>query len=216
MTSIMDFIHAGDLIFDVGANNGNKTNLFLEKNTRVICIEPQPNCILELHRKYYLNDSVVIINKGLADKNGTLELSVCTDCHVISTFSDEWKTGRFAGYNWPEKIYVDVVTLDHIISFHGIPKYCKIDVEGFEYQVLKGLSVGIPYISFEFTIEFLSNAKKCIKYLYNIGYRYFNYTKAEDPEFVFEEWVSEGNLFDLIIKDSDTDTWGDIYAALEA
>ena len=214
LNSIMDIISANNLVFDIGANNGNKTDLFLKNNAKVICVEPQPKCVKNLREKYFKNNSVIIINKGLADKSGILELSICTDCHVISTFSNEWKTGRFINYKWPETIQIEMITLDSLIQLYGIPKYCKIDVEGFEYQVIKGLSIGIPYLSFEFTIEFISNAEKCIKYLYNIGYKYFNYTKAENPEFIFKEWIPKDKLFDIIIKDSDVNTWGDIYAKI--
>src|SRR6476619_1397540 len=90
-----DFIEAGDLIFDVGANAGNKADLFLSSGARAVCIEPQPACIEALSRRFGSNPKVTIVNKGLADKQGVLNLSVCSQATTISTFNDQWKTGRF-------------------------------------------------------------------------------------------------------------------------
>ena len=45
-----------DLCFDVGANIGSKTKIFLELGARVVCIEPQPNCV-DVLKETYQNDS---------------------------------------------------------------------------------------------------------------------------------------------------------------
>ena len=44
-----------------------------------------------------------------------------------------------------------VTTLDRLIAQHGVPSFIKIDVEGFEDQVLAGLTHPVPALSFEFT-----------------------------------------------------------------
>ncbi|MEZ4639278.1 MAG: FkbM family methyltransferase [Caldilineaceae bacterium] len=45
----------------------------------------------------------------------------------------------FAHVTWDEAIDVPVITLDSLIAQHGVPVFCKIDVEGFEHAVLQGL-----------------------------------------------------------------------------
>ena len=45
---------------------------------------------------------------------------------------------------------VPVVTLDAAIEHYGVPAYCKIDVEGWEFEVLRGLSQAVDLISLEF------------------------------------------------------------------
>src|SRR5262245_25238233 len=207
-----DFIEAGDLIFDVGANAGNKAELFLRDGARVVCIEPQPACVDALLGKFGSNPKVTIINKGLADKPGVLNFSICTEATTISTFNDQWKTGRFANYKWDKVIPVEVTTLDDMIKAHGRPRYCKIDVEGFEVSVVKGLTQPVPFLSFEFTREFIDNARTCVSHLQGIGYKKFSFTLGENPNMASENWLDADGLFQRIRSIKDSDLWGDIYA----
>lgn len=209
---INDWVTEGDLVFDVGAYLGSKTDKYLMKGARVACFEPQPECVRVLREKYQNNQKVTIVDKGLADKPGQRQLLVCSSAPTISTFSEQWLTGRFADYSWDRAIPVEVTTLDEMIEVYGYPKFCKIDVEGFEFEVLKGLSQLIPYLSFEFTIEFLENAKKCVAYLQDLGYKHFNLGLEERPELVLSKWVSLETLFHHIEHLDDKLLWGDIYA----
>ncbi|MDY7002605.1 MAG: FkbM family methyltransferase [Cyanobacteriota bacterium] len=214
---IGQFVNRGDLVFDVGANQGLKTDLYLSIGAKVICFEPQPNCVELLTKKYQNNQDVSIVNKGLAAKSGQLELSICDRADVLSTFSEQWKTGRFANQKWEKKVTVEVTTLDEMIKTWGLPQFCKIDVEGFEYQVFQGLSQPIPYLSFEFTIEFIDNAKKSIQHLVSLGYNLFNITQEDQTKLAISEWVSETKLFDFIESKSthQKSLWGNIYAKYE-
>ena len=47
---------------------------------------------------------------------------------------------------------VPVTTLDALIERHGVPSFVKVDAEGFEEEVLQGLSRSIKALSFEFTV----------------------------------------------------------------
>ncbi|NEO52694.1 MAG: FkbM family methyltransferase [Okeania sp. SIO3B5] len=214
---IGQFVNRGDLVFDVGANQGLKTDLYLSIGAKVICFEPQPHCVEILNQKYQNHQNVAIVNKGLAAKSGQLELSICDRANVLSTFSEQWKTGRFANQKWEKKVTVEVTTLDEMIQTWGLPQFCKIDVEGFEHQVLQGLSQPIPYLSFEFTIEFIDNAKKSIQYLVSLGYNLFNFTQEDQSKLTMSEWVSETQLFDSIESKSthQKSLWGNIYAKYE-
>ncbi|MCW6052236.1 FkbM family methyltransferase [Lyngbya sp. CCAP 1446/10] len=213
---IRNFVQPGELVFDVGANIGQKADVYAAAGAKVICFEPQPNCVNILTEKYQNNQNIAIVNKGLAEQAGTMELSVCNDANYISTFSKKWQTGRFANYQWNETVSVEVTTLDEMIEVWGRPHFCKIDVEGFEYQVLKGLSTPIPYISFEFAIEFIDDTKKCINHLKTLGYKLFNFANGEQTNLVFPEWVSEERLVKYLESSNDSLLWGDIYAKFEA
>ncbi len=212
---IRNFVEAGDTVFDVGANIGQKADLYLAAGAKVICFEPQPDCLTILTEKYQQNPNAFIVNKGLGEQPGTMQLSVCSDANYISTFSQKWKTGRFANYDWNQTVTVEITTLDEMIKLWGCPKFCKIDVEGFEYQVLKGLSVPIPYISFEFAIEFIEDTKNCINHLKSLGYKVFNIAKGEDSNFLFPEWVADSDLLNYLESANDALLWGDIYAKFE-
>lgn len=209
------FVMMGDLCFDVGANIGNKTKMFLELGARVVCIEPQPNCVDVLKRRYQKESNVVVVSKGLATQPGRRMLSICESADTISTFSEKWKTGRFRPYAWEPTVDVPVTTLDILIQEFGLPKFCKIDVEGFEYEVLKGLSVPIPFLAFEFTREFLDDARMCIEYLGSLGCADFNYALGETPVLIFSNWVNGNTLFKSIEQNTDDLLWGDIYVRFQ-
>lgn len=205
------FIKPHSLVFDVGAHMGAKTDIYLLHQARVVCIEPQPSCIKILQKKYKNNPQVTIIPQGLSDTTGNMTLYICSDATTISTFSEEWQHGRFENCVWDKTVTVPVTTLDELIKTLGIPYYCKIDVEGFEQCVLKGLSQPIPFISFEFTKELFKNSKLCIQHLVNLGYSLFNYALGETPQLVHKKWISAKQLVQEIEKNPDQLLWGDIY-----
>lgn len=210
-------IKQGDLVFDVGAFIGNKTEIFLNYGAKVVCFEPQEICINFLASKFACNKNVTIVQKGLSYEHGYIDFFECTTAKTISTFSKEWTTdGRFVeqGYSWKKPIKIEVTTLDEMIKIYGIPKFCKIDVEGFEYEVLKGLSTIIPALSFEFTYENKLNTQKILDHLTSLGYTKFNFALAENPYFEFDEWLTGKILLERIYKENkiSTDLWGDIYA----
>lgn len=208
------FIEAGDLCFDVGANLGNRTETMLALGARVVCIEPQPPCIKKIRKFFGKNERVVIVEAALGEKEGHGELAICEEEPTISTMSDRWKNeGRFAGNNqWRKTLSVEVTTLDRLIARYGMPRFCKIDVEGFEVSVLKGLSRPIPVISFEFTREFFADAKACIDRLLSIGPAVFNASFDETMILVGEEWMNPEALYKRIEAENDPFLWGDIYA----
>lgn len=209
---LKNIIHPGDLVFDVGANVGQKLDLYLSLQAKVIAVEPQPDCFKILQARYLKNSSVVLIDKALGDEMGKTEMYICDDANVLSTLSKQWQKGRFSRYNFNRKIFVQVTTLDKLIEKWGIPKFCKIDVEGFEYQVLNGLSHSIPYLSFEFANEFIENTQRCIELLVKLGYNSFNLAKGEAFTFTLNDWVSSQELVSLMKSVEDPMLWGDVYA----
>ena len=205
------FIKPRSLVFDVGAHTGSKTDIYLLHQARVVCIEPQPSCVKILQQKYQNNPLVSVVPKGLSDIAGNMTLHICSKSPLISTFSKEWQHGRFEHEVWDKKVTVSITTLDELINTFGVPYYCKIDVEGFEGHVLKGLSQPIPFISFEFTKEFFKNSKVCIQHLMALGYSSFNYALGETPHFVHTKWISHHQLIQEIEDNPDPLLWGDIY-----
>lgn len=206
------FLNPGDLCFDVGANVGNRTDVFLALGARVVCVEPQPKCIDILSEKYRKNLRVNVVSKGVAAQQGIMSLSLCESANTIATFSEKWKTGRFRDYRWQSLVDVPVTTLDALIQAFGVPAFCKIDVEGYEYQVLQGLSSPISALSFEFTKEFIDDAKLCMDYLTSLGDAEFNYTLGETPALVLSRWADANTLLSDLSRIADDLLWGDIYA----
>ena len=213
--NIQQLLSICNLIFDIGANIGLKTRTFLESGARVVCFEPQPECISALQRDFGGDKKVTIVSKGIANKDGKMDMAICSEANTISTFSAKWQTGRFSEYRWDKTVEVDVITLNQAIQEFGKPDYIKIDVEGFEYEVLLGLSHKVSLLSFEFVAEDMGNAKKCVTRLQELGYQSFNVVFGESQEFLFSRWLLGDDLINRLLARTEPLMWGDIYAAEE-
>ena len=208
------FIKKGDLVFDVGANIGQSLENFLPLGARVVAVEPQPNCISVLKKKFGNNKNVTIIQRGVSDREEILTLSICEDASM-SSFAAKWKEGRFSKCKWKREIEIPVTTLDCLIKRFGVPKFCKIDVEGFELRVLKGLSSKVPFVSFEFTKEVLDDARLCTEHLCSLGKAKFNFSLYAKHTLYSLKWLDLKDLFKKLEAIPDEDLCGDIYVAIE-
>ena len=146
--NIFKLINEKDIIFDIGAHSGEKSKNLIKICSKLILVEPQPECVKILKKKFSKISKVVILPCGISSKKGTLKLKINTSNPLISTFSDHWDKGRFSDSKWEKEINVNTTTLDQLINDYGHPKYIKIDVEGFELEVLKGLTKKTGIISF--------------------------------------------------------------------
>jgi FkbM family methyltransferase len=211
LTFYRHLLEPGDLCFDVGANAGNRTQLFRELGARVIAVEPQGSCVEELNRRFGDDAEVAIVPSALGSSPGTAEIAVCDEDTTISTMSARWRNeGRFSDHSWTRHETVPVTTLDLLIEEHGSPSFCKIDVEGFEKQVLEGLSAPVHCISFEFTKEFLDDARACVALLESLGPVATNASFGESMQLA-GDWVGSERLFALIEEQPPSRDWGDVY-----
>ena len=212
-----DFIKTGSLCFDVGANIGNRTEVFLALKARVVAIEPQRDCARLLKLRFGNRISLEEMALGETEGQGLLYVSETSE---ISSLSSDWidsvSKSRFKGKTWEKGRQVRLGTLDKIIKKYGVPDFCKIDVEGYEVEVLKGLSYPIPVISFEYTIpEKLDNISECLVQLRKIGRFECNYTIGENTKLELVAWISEGELMDHINKLATNMVFGDVYVKFD-
>ena len=212
-----NFISSGDLCFDIGANMGNRTEAFLKLGAQVVAVEPQEQCLCTLRKKFQHNSKLTIIDKALDETEGEAEFFI-SSAHTLSSMSSEWvrhvdENNLFQGSTWSDRITVRTTTLNKLVKTHGVPVFCKIDVEGFEYDVLAGLSQPLDVISFEFTQGFIESTKKCINHLAELGPAVFNYSEGESMTLSLGKWV-DANEITEIMKDVDKSVPpGDIYVS---
>jgi len=204
------------IAFDIGANIGQTVDALLPNYDKIICFEPNPSLVTIIKDKFFNNDKVTIEELGLSDKIETKKFNI-SNSHVVSTFSEDWiNNSIFTNvYNWDTSIDVKTTTLDEVIDKYGIPYFIKIDVEGYEYEVIKGLTKLLEntYFAFEWAEEQYEIVNKTIKYLKELGYNNFAYT-YQDFLLTLEN-ISWSKWEDLTIhndiKEDRKEKWGMIY-----
>lgn len=201
----LDLIKPGDLVFDVGANVGYKTADYLARGARVVAFEPHPNAAHSLRE--VRGKGAIVVQKALGAQPGSVLLNLC-EASEISTMAEHWKRppGRFHVMKWGDHVMVEVTTLDAAIAEYGKPSFIKIDVEGYEREVLAGLSTKVDALSFEFAYEYNHHADECIARLVSQGYTEFTVGDGEHTECA--EWQSAEAVLIPLHKAG----WGDVYA----
>ncbi len=210
------FVKEGDLCYDIGAWAGEFVELFLRLKARVIAVEPQKEYVKKLEILYGKNTRVKIIGKAVGKQVGHGEIIICQNHPTISTLSPQWiNESRYVRKFKESKIKkqpVSIITLETLIKSFGVPKFCKIDVEGFEVPVLKGLNQPIPFISYEFTKELLYNVENISKHLSTIGNVRFNCVLfGSKIKFLFQNWVTAEELYNKLDSYENDLLCGDIY-----
>lgn len=133
MAFLLHFLRPSDLFIDIGANVGSYTILASsEINAKTIAIEPVPSMFENLIDNISINkmqEKVKALNIGLGSKYGKLHFTKSLDTvnHVVTENDSDSDT-----------IEVNVSTLDSILLTEITPILLKIDVEGFETEVLNG------------------------------------------------------------------------------
>jgi FkbM family methyltransferase len=214
-----DFMGPGDLVFDVGANVGDRTAVFRELDARVVAVEPQPECVRRLRRRFRNDPAVTVEAEALGREEGIVDMAVSSASHTLSSLSPEWmdavrESGRFSDVKWDGTQQVRVTTLDALIKRYGKPSFCKIDVEGYELDVLLGLTESIRALSFEFVPEFAGVPVKCVERLIDLGDFSFNYCRGQEMRLAFNDWVDQREIIGFLSGIGEPRAWGDVYARL--
>lgn len=210
------FISKSDLCFDVGANIGNRTKIFLKLGAKVVAVEPQPECAQTIQLAYGNQRKLRVVQKALGEAEGEAQMMISHQ-NELSSFSSEWvqavrTSGRFSHIEWIKTQNVQITTLDELIKQYGVPRFIKIDVEGFEYPVIKGLSKPVNCISLEFTPEIIESSIKCIEHLQQLGSVLLNYSIGESMQLALDQWVSSQAISEILNGFRDDHTiFGDLY-----
>src|SRR5262249_10921330 len=135
--SFLDAVQPGDCAWDVGANVGHYTLLLSERvgpSGTVCAFEPAPACFKQIEARQLRNTRKFRL--ALGDRESTMQLMIngdpLGDTHSLVAKSPAGTTG----------VPVEVVRGDTLVEVRGVPtpNVIKIDVEGFEEEVLSGLS----------------------------------------------------------------------------
>lgn len=197
----------GDLIFDVGANLGYKTDMFLKIGGRVVAVDPDDLNQRTLKQKFLdyrlKRKSLVIVAKALGAENSVQTMWVDKRGSALNTLSHKWAEvlrqdqNRFGHQvKFSKSKEVEVVTIEELIELYGEPFFIKVDVEGYELAVLRGMRRPVPYLSFEVNLpEFKEEGLKCIQVLARLKPSgKFNYTPDCRNGLALREWISTDEI----------------------
>lgn len=213
------FIGTGDLCFDIGAHVGNRLLIWSTLGARVVAVEPQSNCMRLLQRWYGRRPHVTLVEEAVGATTGQQTLWVSPNAPTVTTLSQAWieevrQSASFAHVQWQAAEVVPVTTLDALIARYGTPAFCKIDVEGYELEVLRGLSRALPALSFEYIAAARNLAVACVEQLAVLGEYRYNWSIGEQHRWQSPGWVDAAAVVGMLTALTPEDGSGDIYARL--
>ncbi len=152
------FLPRIDLVFDIGGHDGHKTEALLHLSNKVVCCEPDGNNFRILRRRFCgRKDRVYLENVAVGEAEGITDMYVHHEGSAFNTLNRKFKEvlETDGQQKWGEEIrfskqvQVFVTTIDRLIGKYGRPAFIKIDTEGYEWAVVKGLTVPVSCLSLE-------------------------------------------------------------------
>jgi FkbM family methyltransferase len=212
-------IAKGDLVFDVGAHVGTRARVLRACGARVVAFEPQP--VFARFLRWTLPRDITLIEAALGRAESRAQMAVSRRHPTVSslrdTLPDEARAmPGFEHVRWDDRAEVAVTTLDHMIALHGVPDYIKIDVEGFEPEVLAGLGQAVALISFEYLPALQDVSLRVLDRLEVLGQYEFNIVHGENAGFDWPEWQDADHLRAWLAQQHPDSGSGDVYARLIA
>lgn len=177
-----------NLIFDIGYNEGHFTQelLKLYPKAKVIGVDANKELLQGSNDERITQLWALVCDRDMS----TSPFNVMTQSAFSSASADWCKRARNASALQVKHVdQVPTITLDKLIAIYGVPDLLKVDVEGFELEVFKGLKEYHPMkILFEFHEETMDQTIACIRYLQALGYSKWSYVDHTSGS---EEYMTE-------------------------
>lgn len=212
------FVRRGDLVFDVGAHVGDRVAAFRALGARVVAVEPQARLARTLRLLHGRDRGVTVVAAALGPEAGAATLRVNAANPTVSTLSEAFVAAAadapgWEAQRWDAEEAVTVETLDRLIARHGQPAFVKIDVEGFEADVLAGLSAPPRALSFEVVTAARTAGAAALTRARALGYRAFRLSLGESHRWA-SDWLGGDAMAGALARLPDAANSGDVYCRL--
>ncbi len=207
-----------ELIFDVGANLGKKSAIFSKLSKKVIAFEPSENIFTYLQKRFK-NSHVELFNCALGSTvsssefyeiNGNEAYNSLSKKHIETTVTKR----EISNIELVTRRKVNVEIIENFIKKFGVPVYIKIDVEGYEYEVIKGLKTPVPLISFEANLpEFCDESINIIEYLSTISFDKYQFNFTSGNFLLLQNFANKDEAINFLLTTAYR--YVEIYAKLE-
>ena len=199
----------GKTVFDVGGDQGLFTLFFAKRvgeTGQVIVMEPNPQSCRRIEQNIRLNDlhNVRLLPLGLGERRATVRLTIPLSeparGTAVSAIADQIRTERKV-----KVCEIEVSSLDHEMADSALPApdFIKIDVEGMEYDALKGMRGTLiahrPRLSIEIhgatMDEKDANVRRVVALLQETGYAIHHIESQQEITSANAEQAREGHLY---------------------
>jgi FkbM family methyltransferase len=196
------------LVFDLGANVGDLTAVFVQLGMRVIACEPDPVNFTILKARFRHIPDVTVLEVAISDKTGTVELyPMAAHGRSLTTISEKRRrqlaghTGSAGGGNFDPTQTVNSMTPAELIDQYGLPEYIKIDVEGMEWPVVSSLPKAVPLLSFEANLpDFMPETLKCLTYLHTLNPKVVFNCSSDDIHMLLPDYLAYDQFLSWLSK----------------
>jgi FkbM family methyltransferase len=190
------------ILFDIGANHGKYADVHRNSFETLVLVEPNPVLANELREKYKEDASIHIVEAIASNKSE--EIFYISNADTISTSDYDWVSqSRFTpNYQWIPVKGLKTVSLDTLIAQFGQPDLLKIDVEGYELNVIQSLSTKVKLLCFEWAEEKKIETLLSLQVLKGLGFSKFH--------------IQDEDKYDYTVKDSDWVSFSEVCSYIEA
>ena len=178
----------GGVLFDIGAHCGLISALWCaaKSGNQAFSFEPSPSLaqrVAEIRELNSFGDRMNVNQIGIGESNATAAM-------LIDPVGGFVQSGHFDHTMWsaPESIEVAIETIEAASArLKVIPDFIKLDIEGYEYEAIKGsaafLSQHRPALFLELHLNYLEQRKlspqSVVELLQQCGYSFFTYAGTE-------------------------------------
>lgn len=206
------------ILFDIGANHGQYTDAQMKNYSLIILVEANPNLWIQLREKYKDNQTIMIIQAIASNK--PKETFYVSNADQISTADPEWvHQSRFTkDYTWQPVEGIQTISLDTLVGHFPNVQRIKIDVEGYEYNVIQSLHTKVPELCFEWAEEKKDEILMSLAYLHSLKFTKFHIQYQDDYTYSVPEgeWMSFVEIYEFLANTCVPERkqqWGMIWAS---